>query len=988
MSALKEFANFITQNRTILAKSYARLLAESGRGYDAFSQDSRLAVARKLLNGVVSACEAGKFDPVIALFEDSDGRQRWGVQSVPLHPLAEIECLGQTLTPVVTNLDAGKFLWQMLAEIRLLISGSGQPPSPPISIAAGEHKDEGRKSLSPTEQNYRELVDSLPVGVYRSVAGPQGHFLEVNQAIVTMFEADSKEQLLRHKVSDLYQDPADRQKISDKLLGHPKEEILKLKTLKGKEIWGAVTSVPRQDKNGQIYFDGIIEDVTKRKQAEDALWERDKQLRLLLDSAPDPIVMYDDVGNTIYVNPAFEQTFGWSQQELLGKRMDFVPEESVAETRDALERLFNEGRVLQFETKRLTKSGQILEVEQSGSVFRDETGNIKGSIIFVRDISIRKQAQAVLARRAAQLETVAEVSNAVSTILNPDQLLQTVADLTKEHFGLYHSHIYVLDKENDRLNLVAGAGEVGRQMVAQGWHIPLHQEASIVARAARNQKALVVNSVRNKAGFFPNPLLPHTQAEMAVPMMVGDRVLGVLDVQSDQLDYFTQEDVRVQTILAAQIAIALQNARQYDQTQTALSEVQASQEELTDYSQRLQQLQKITQNLAREPKPGSDVYRNTIGAVAKLLRARYAALALLDEHGNYLQFIHYGISAEQAELIGDLPRGRGLLGVLLQAEEPIRLKDMQTDPRSAGFPEHHPQMKSLLGLPIIFQDRVLGRLYFTEAESGEFGAEDEALANSFATSLAGTLQIVNLFSQTEAAHRQSERQAAEIGILGDVSQTLISEPDLDIALHVVTNVMVESFGATFARLWTLDDTGQMLLLKASSGLYTHLDGGHAQVPVGKFKIGLIAEERQAHLTNNILNDPRLGDPAWAKREGMVAFAGYPLLAGDRLIGVLAMFARQPLPDEVLNILGRLADRAAVAIDNRRLLEETRQQANFERLVGEISEKLRQAPNLEALAKTAGQELSRALGVSHSIVKVGGMLKEQNLDSLPQNGHQD
>ena len=74
-------------------------------------------------------------------------------------------------------------------------------------------------------------------------------------------------------------------------------------------------------------------------------------------------------------------------------------------------------------------------------------------------------------------------------------------------------------------------------------------------------------------------------------------------------------------------------------------------------------------------------------------------------------------------------------------------------------------------------------------------------------------------------------------------------------------------------------------------MYTHLDGPHSRVPVGKYKIGLIAQERKPHLTNAVVGDPRVSDQEWAQREGMVAFAGYPLVVDDRLVGVMAMFAR-------------------------------------------------------------------------------------------------
>ncbi|MGH2522813.1 MAG: GAF domain-containing protein, partial [Anaerolineales bacterium] len=166
-------------------------------------------------------------------------------------------------------------------------------------------------------------------------------------------------------------------------------------------------------------------------------------------------------------------------------------------------------------------------------------------------------------RRALELETVAQVSTAASTILQAEELLQTVVDLTKTRFGLYHAHIYLLDDATQTLVLSAGAGEVGRRMVAEGRRIPLGWEQSLVARAARARQGVVVNDVRESPDFLSHPLLPNTRSELAVPMIVGDNVLGVFDVQADSVNRFTEKDVRIQTTLAEQVAVALQNANLY-----------------------------------------------------------------------------------------------------------------------------------------------------------------------------------------------------------------------------------------------------------------------------------------------------------------------------------------------------------------------------------------------------------------------------------------
>jgi signal transduction histidine kinase len=177
----------------------------------------------------------------------------------------------------------------------------------------------------------------------------------------------------------------------------------------------------------------------------------------------------------------------------------------------------------------------------------------------IENLRLLEQAE----QKRIELETVATVSSTASTVLDPDKLLQSVVDLTKERFGLYHAHIYLADQSWSTLLLASGAGEVGRTLVANQHTIAMDAERSLVARAAREARAVIVNDVRNEPDFLPNPLLPETRAEMAVPMIVGDNVLGVFDVQSNRAGSFTKEDADIYTALSAQVAVALQNARLY-----------------------------------------------------------------------------------------------------------------------------------------------------------------------------------------------------------------------------------------------------------------------------------------------------------------------------------------------------------------------------------------------------------------------------------------
>jgi methyl-accepting chemotaxis protein len=173
-----------------------------------------------------------------------------------------------------------------------------------------------------------------------------------------------------------------------------------------------------------------------------------------------------------------------------------------------------------------------------------------------------------VAARTKDLATVAEVGTATATILETGRLLQEVVNLSKERFNLYHSHIYLLDETGENLVLTAGAGEPGRIMVAEKRTIPLSREQSLVARAARERIGVTVNDVTLAPDFLPNPLLPETRSELAVPMIVGGKVIGVFDIQSEQVGRFSDSDVNIQTTLASQIATSIQNVRSFEQSKS------------------------------------------------------------------------------------------------------------------------------------------------------------------------------------------------------------------------------------------------------------------------------------------------------------------------------------------------------------------------------------------------------------------------------------
>jgi PAS domain S-box-containing protein len=155
------------------------------------------------------------------------------------------------------------------------------------------------------------------------------------------------------------------------------------------------------------------EAVIGKEQAERALRESEERHRLLLESSPDPIVMYDMGGRAVYVNPAFTRIFGWARDEVIGKRIDFVPPENIRETGDGLPRMFQDGRIDALDTRRFTKDGKILDIQLSASLLRDTRGNPQNMIVSLRDVTERRRAQEALRIQSEELQHIIDTMPAL-----------------------------------------------------------------------------------------------------------------------------------------------------------------------------------------------------------------------------------------------------------------------------------------------------------------------------------------------------------------------------------------------------------------------------------------------------------------------------------------------------------------------------------------------------------------------------------------------
>ena len=298
-----------------------------------------------------------------------------------------------------------------------------------------------------------------------------------------------------------------------------------------------------------------------------------------------------------------------------------------------------------------------------------------------------------------------------------------------------------------------------------------------------------------------------------------------------------------------------------------------------------------------------------VETAATLTNARYAALGVIDSSGTALErFLTTGIDDGTRAEIGELPRGRGILGVLIREARALRLDDLAEDPRSIGFPPAHPPMSSFLGVPILLRGVAYGNLYLTEKEGGGgFTDEDLELTQLLAAQAAVAIENARLYES-------STRWLRQLQSLNEIGDALVSELELEPLLGLIARHLRELVHARLVLIAV--PQGDELRVTAADGQETYGVVG-MELAFDGSKAGRVLERRRSERIDSVLDDPEI-DHHVTRRLGVHAALYVPLVARGRAIGVVIAHDRiGPSPaftDDDLRLAETLAQRAAVAVD--------------------------------------------------------------------------
>jgi two-component system, NarL family, sensor histidine kinase DevS len=304
------------------------------------------------------------------------------------------------------------------------------------------------------------------------------------------------------------------------------------------------------------------------------------------------------------------------------------------------------------------------------------------------------------------------------------------------------------------------------------------------------------------------------------------------------------------------------------------------------------------------------VLHRIVEAAAELTGARYAALGVIDASGTELeQFLTHGVDADVRAEIGALPRGRGILGVLIREAKPLRLHDLAQDPRSVGFPPGHPPMRSFLGVPIMLRGVAYGNLYLTEKQGGDdFTDEDQETLTLLAGQAAIAIENARLYEA-------STRWSRQLQSLEEVGNALATETDLERLLDLVVRRLRELVGAQIVSL-ALPTGADELRFAAAAG-ETAQDLLGETISRSGSKSGRVLARRRSERSDSIIDDPEVHQET-TRRLGVRTGMWVPLIARERVIGVLEIHDKEgPDPrfsDDDLRLAETFAARAAVAVE--------------------------------------------------------------------------
>ncbi len=474
--------------------------------------------------------------------------------------------------------------------------------------------------------------------------------------------------------------------------------------------------------------------IASQERALNAFEEERFLLNSLLKNIPDEIIFKNSKGEFIRMSDSASLSLGAENPDSLVGKLDSVDEITETETGFELE-VDSDLSVISRATPLL---GKIEQVDSIGGnkgwaltskiPLLDESGSVSALLKISRDVTELVNTQNIARRRADQLLTTSEIAREATTgNLDIDETLKRLVDLVKNRFGFYHSSIFLLDVLGQFAVLRESTGEAGAQLKEKGHKLAVGS-TSIIGQTTARGEPVVVGDVTKELNYYPNPLLPNTRSEMGIPLKIGDKVYGALDVQSEEVDAFTSEDINILRVLADQLTVTIQNANLYTKTQQTL--------------ERHRLLQQLTssagQNITIE-----DATRNAVQALQRIFPLEKVTY-MISSSPVHLKVNSYAGYSPDSLLFDEITKGQGIIG---KAGSEIKAQLSIDIPSSDEGNALCKGTRSVLAVPVAYGNRLMGVFVTESTEPGKFDENDQEIVATLSSNMASLIANIELVEQ-------------------------------------------------------------------------------------------------------------------------------------------------------------------------------------------------------------------------------------------------
>jgi PAS domain S-box-containing protein len=498
-----------------------------------------------------------------------------------------------------------------------------------------------------------------------------------------------------------------------------------------------------------------LEDITHRvlaeqesREAQDKLRRSEETYRQLVENINEVVYTIDGSGILTYISPNIERSTGLAPADLVGRHFrSFLPQEDPDRIQQSLDKAMA-GGVESFDFRLTDKDGNTRTINSHHRRIEQTNGRITGMQGMLTDVTERIQVEEALQRRASQLSILNAIGEKIAALMDIKNVLDQATQLIQASFGFYHVALFIPDPGAHELIMRSASGAFVNVFPGDH-HLKFGQ--GMVGWVAENGALLLANDVRREPRYmnlYPEKII--TRSELAVPVLLGDELVGVLDIQSPQLNAFDENDVRVIKTIANQIAIAIDNARLYEEARVQLTETERKENML-----RIQRDLVVTISSGTVPQEMLNIAVETLAV--ELHVPRVAVFILEAGSGCLNPAALYGLT--EADIQKRVQADQGVAGWVARSRQPVMIGNLQEIP---GYKDSHADTHSVLCVPLVSGGEVTGIIYLESPQPNIFKADDLRLLVILANNLVVLIERAQLFLEVEQARSVLEERASAL----------------------------------------------------------------------------------------------------------------------------------------------------------------------------------------------------------------------------------